>query len=135
MGKALVCERLQQLGCVIRPSANPGDGRLEITTVSGRELEVFVSTQRVGGYVFWTKRRLQPSAERFAALVLLDAGSAPELYLVPTTDWLDASHPLTDRDYEGLASEPEWGIAIGPASLGALRRYAWTDSVARRAFR
>jgi hypothetical protein len=36
----------------------PGRGKLEVETPSGRAVELFVSTQRAGGYVFWTKRRL-----------------------------------------------------------------------------
>lgn len=90
-------------------------------------LEVFVSTQRVGGYAFWTKRRLQPARDRFAAVVLIDDRIEPELYLVPSVEWDTASPPLTDRDYVGQASEPEFGIELGDSSLSSLRRYAWSD--------
>ncbi|WP_156028312.1 hypothetical protein [Candidatus Solirubrobacter pratensis] len=97
-------------------------------------MEVFVSTQRVGGYAFWTKRRLQPAGHRFVALVLLAEEPEPRLYLVPSDEWLDASPPLTDRDYEGKASEPEYGIEIGRSSLTSLRRYAWTEAAANGYF-
>jgi len=50
-------------------------------------------TQRVGGYVFWTKRRLQPASTRFVAIVLLDDAEDPNLYLVPSTEWRNASPP------------------------------------------
>jgi hypothetical protein len=133
-GKDLVASTLEQLECRVRRPGNPRDGRLEVTARDGRALEVFVSTQRVGGYVFWTKRRLAPAAHRFAAVVLLGNGPEPELYLVPSQEWLNPSPPLTDRDYEGQKSQPEFGIAIGPSALGSLRRYAWTDTAARQHF-
>jgi hypothetical protein len=133
-GKALVEERLNRLGCAVTPPSNPIDGRLEVRTGSGRSLEVFVSTQRVGGYAFWGKKRLQPADHRFAALVLVNDGSEPGLYLVPTEEWLDAARPLTDRDYEGKASEPEYGIEINRASIPSLRRFAWTEAADRNFF-
>jgi hypothetical protein len=133
-GKRTVTSRLQGIGCDVTAPANRRDGKLSVRTESGRGLEVFVSTQRVGGYAFWTKRRLQPARGRFAAVVLLDAGPDTELYLVPSTEWLDASAPLTDRDYAGQASEPEYGIELGASSLLSLRRFAWNDRVAREHF-
>jgi hypothetical protein len=134
-GKDLVTERLEGLGCTVTRSSNPIDGKLGVRTSGGRSLEVFVSTQRLGGYAFWTKRRLQPSRHRLAALVLLGDDPQPELYIVPSYDWLRAEPPLTDRDYEGRASDPEYGIDLGPASLPSLRRYAWTDTTAKHCFR
>jgi len=50
---------------------------------------------------------------------------------IPSLDWLDPSPPLKSPDYQGLKSHPEYGIRIGPASLDALRRYAWTDEATR----
>ena len=87
-------------------------------TPSGRSIEVFVSTQRLGGYVLWTKRRLQPATNRFAAIVLLADAEDPNVYLVPSTEWLRASPPLTDRDNVGKQSEPEYGISLGLTGTG-----------------
>jgi len=77
--------------------------------------------------VFWTKRRMQPASDRHAVLVLLLDGDEPALYCIPTLEWLTPTHPLTDRDYVGRQSEPEWGVEISGAALGALGRYAWTS--------
>jgi hypothetical protein len=133
-GKDYVTERLEGLGCTVTRASNPVDGRLSVRTAGGRALEVFVSTQRVGGYAFWTKRRLQPSGDRFAVLVVLAEASEPDVFLVPSTDWVAAAPPLTDRDYVGRKSEPEYGIELAPAALPLLQRYAWTDAKAKRAF-
>jgi hypothetical protein len=133
-GKGLVSDRLECFGCNVTHAANPIDGRLSVHTASGRALEVFVSRQRVGGYAFWTKRRLQPAPNRYAALVLLSDAPEPDLYLVPSTDWLHAEAPLTDRDYEGRKSEPEYGIDISAAAVSQLARYAWSGSTANSYF-
>jgi hypothetical protein len=102
--------------------------KLEVETPSGRSVEVFVSTQRLGGYVFWTKRRFEPASNRFAAIVLLTEAEDPDVYLVPSTEWRSASPPLTDRLNVGKRSEPEYGISLARSSLPALQRYAWSGS-------
>jgi hypothetical protein len=111
------------------------DSKLQVHTPSGRLIEVFVSTQRVGGYVFWTKRRLQPAGDRIAAIVLLADEEGPELYLLPSTEWRSASPPFTDRDNIGKKSEPEYGISLARSSLPALQRYRWNESSAKDLFR
>lgn len=131
LGKAIVTERLEGIGCTVHAPSSLIDGKLDVQTPSGRSIEVFVSTQRVGGYVFWTKRRLQPARERFAAIILLTDGEDPHLYLVPTTEWLHASPPFTDRDNIGKRSEPEFGISLARSSLPALERYLWNDASAK----
>jgi hypothetical protein len=135
LGKRLVTERLERLGCAVQPPASSRDGKLDVRTPSGRSLEVFVSTQRVGGYVFWTKRRLQLASNRFAAIVLVADDDDPTLYLVPTTEWRHAVRPLVDRDNVGKRSEPEYGISLARSSLATLERYAWDESSRSDAFR
>jgi hypothetical protein len=122
-GRTKVIDRLEAIGCTIedRPTAGP----LPVMTPSGREVEVFVSTQRLGGYAFWTKRRLQPASDRFAAIVLLSDGEDPEVFLLPTTEWRNASPPFRDRDNVGKRSEPEYGVSLARSWLPTLQRYAW----------
>ena len=131
LGRTLVRERLESLGCTVKTPSSLIDGRLEVETPSGRSIEVFVSTQQVGGYVFWTKRRFQPASTRFAAIVLLVDAEDPHVYLVPSTEWLSASPPLKDRDNIGKRSEPEYGISLARSSLPALERYGWDEASAK----
>src|SRR5262249_17168740 len=125
LGKTIVRARLKSLGCEVETPSSLVDGRLQVRTPSGRSLEGFVSTQRVGGYVFWTKRRFTPADDRFAAIVLLTDPKDPVVYLVPSTEWRQASPPFTDRDNVGKKSEPEYGISLARSSLPALQRYVW----------
>jgi len=85
------------------------DGRRAVRTPSGGAVEVVVSTLRISGCVFWTKRRLQPAGNRFAALVLLAEGDAPDVYLVPTTECCSASPPFTHRENVGKRASPSTG--------------------------
>jgi hypothetical protein len=135
LGKAIVIERLENLGCTVQAPSSLIDGKLAVRTPTGRAIEVFVSTQRVGGYAFWTKRRLQPASNRFAAIVLLADGEGPAVYLVPSTEWRSASPPFTDRDNAGKQSEPEYGISLARSSLPALERYGWDERSASGYFR
>jgi hypothetical protein len=135
LGRTIVTERLENLGCIVKPPSSRTAGKLEVETPSGRSLEVFVSTQRVGGYVFWTKRRFEPASDRFAAIVLLAEADQPDVYLVPSTEWRSASPPLTDRPNIGKKSEAEYGISLARSSLPALQRYAWNGTFGNDYFR
>jgi hypothetical protein len=129
-GRRAVTERLEEIGCQVQAGSGTGTGPLQVRTASGREIEVFVSTQRLGGYAFWTKRRLQPAPERFAAIVVLGDEDEPEVLLVPSTEWLSAAPPLRDRDNVGKRSEPEYGISLAASWLPTLRRFAWDPTTA-----
>jgi hypothetical protein len=119
----------------VKPPSGRSAGKLEVETPSGRSVEVFVSTQRLGGYVFWTKRRFTPASNRFAAIVLLADADNPNVYLVPSTEWRNASPPLTDRPNIGKRSEPEYGISVARSSLPVLERYAWNGKSGNEHFR
>ena len=135
LGKTTVRDRLESRGCTVKMPTSQIDGRLEATTPSGRSLEVFVSTQRVGGYAFWTQRRLPLASDRFVAVVLLADADDPSVYIVPSTDWRDASPPLKNRPNIGKKSEPEFGISLARSSLPALARYAWDEASTQDQFR
>ncbi|HET7051073.1 MAG TPA: hypothetical protein VFI54_22590 [Solirubrobacteraceae bacterium] len=130
LGRTIVTKRLEGLGCTVKPPSSLTGGKLDVQTASSRSLEVFVSTQRLGGYVFWTKRRFQPASDRFAAVVLLTDADDPDVYLVPSTEWLNAAPPLKDRPNIGKGSEAEYGISLARSSLPALARYDWDGSSA-----
>jgi hypothetical protein len=135
LGKTTVRDRLESLGCTVKMPSSLIDGRLEVETPSGRSIEVFVSTQRIGGYAFWTQRRLPLARHRFAAVVLLAGADGPSVYIVPSTDWRDASPPLKNRPNVGKKSEPEFGISLARASLPALSRYSWDEASTQDRFR
>ena len=133
-GRTLVTTRLERVGCTVKPPTKRGEP-FSVRTPSALALEMYVSTQRVGGYVFWPKRRFTPAINLLAAVVLLVDAPEPDLYLIPSTEWLDAKPPFTDRDNIGKRSEPEYGISVARSSLPALEPFLWTESAANRILR
>ena len=88
-------------------------------------LEVQIKTVRLAspGYVFMRKRHFSLHANRRLALVVLQEGHFPELYLLPASLWQQPVSPFSSKDYEGLKSDPEYGLTVSPKSLAALEPY------------
>jgi len=79
----------------------------------GRNYSVQVKTVRNRNYAFIRKCDFK-GAPFTLALVVLDEGQPPALYVVHSTDWTpDATPLLVERDYDGLKSEPEYGVQPG----------------------
>ena len=57
-------------------------------------------------YVFMRKDKFRVTPNLLLRLIILDANSEPEMYLIPATAWRDAKPPFVDRDYNGLKSLP-----------------------------
>jgi hypothetical protein len=66
-----------------------------------------------------------------AAVVLLLDRRAPELYLIPSTEWARPNTLLVSRDYDGKRSKPEWGINLSQKNLPLLAKFSF-QSVATR---
>ena len=81
-------------------------------------------------YAFLTKASFAPAHDLLAALVLLDEGSDPAAYLIPSTAWHDPSPLLVDRDFIGKASAPEWGISITGKSRPLLEPFSFAGQAA-----
>lgn len=131
LGVELVTKRLESVGCAIEAPARRG-GTFEVRTPSDRTLRMYISTQHLGGYVFWPKRRFAPSADLLAAIVLIGGLAEPDVYLIPSSTWLDAKPPFTDRDNIGKRSEPEYGASVARSALPALEPFLWNDSGVKR---
>jgi len=91
--------------------------------------EVQVKSVRESKYVFMHKSVFPLSPRRVLALVTLVDGEEPQLYLIPATAWRRPSALLVSRDYKGLKSVPEWGIALSKRSAPLLAQYRFGDCV------
>ena len=92
-----------------------------------RYFDVQVKTARSAtSYVFMRKRHFTIEANRYLALVMLIEGGEPEMYLIPSTAWREPLPPFSSRDYPGLKSEPEYGLALTPAALQRLQAFRFT---------
>jgi hypothetical protein len=126
--RAIVERLLADRGYDVSRDADIRSGRL---TVRGRtQFEIYVSGASGWGYPFWTERRLQPGPARFATIVRFPGGSIEhEVYLIPTLDWVNPEPPLVNPQYEGLKSEPEYGVRLTAANYDDLQRYRWDRRV------
>jgi hypothetical protein len=100
----------------------------------GPFVQVQVKSLRSFGYVFMRKSCFPLEDCTYLALGLLFDGSEPELFLIPSLKWSSPDGTFVDRDYQGLKSEPEWGINVSKKNLADLDRYkfeATLESIVR----
>jgi hypothetical protein len=107
--------------------------RFAVARGKGTIYDVRVRTCRPpgGNYTFLTKSELELRESVVVVLVLLHEGESPDLYLIPSLAWQEPSSLLVDRDYEGLASAPEWGISLSGKSLPLLAEFNFAREAGR----
>ena len=128
----LAARRIADLGYRVERDDNRVSGLLRVAGAHGR-FEIYVAcVNGPTGYPMWLERRLALARDHLVMVLLYaDSTTDPEFYVVPTEEWRSPQPPLVNPQYDGLASEPEYGIRISPSSHETLQRYRWrggTDS-------
>lgn len=95
----------------------------------GPFVQVQVKSLRSPGYVFMRKTKLALDPRTFIAFGLLLNGKPPLLYLIPSMVWLNPGPVFVSHDYEGKASEPEWGINVSKKNLPLLEPYLFATTI------
>jgi hypothetical protein len=80
-------------------------------------------------YVFMRKDKFRLAPNLLLALVILGAGSEPEMYLIPASAWRNAKPPFADRDYDGKKSAPEYGLTLSPSNMMALEPFRFAGTI------
>ena len=93
----------------------------------GPFLTIQVKSVRELGYVFMQKKKFQLTKDMYLALVILNEGKEPDLYLIPAKAWQSPNELLVDRNYEGKKSKPEWGINISGKNMPLLDAYSFSQ--------
>lgn len=112
MGVAAAQAAFRPAGCTIfEPKETRTPTRFAHARGKAPMYDIRVRTCRPPGvnYTFLTKAEVDFSESVIVVPVLLHDGESPDLYLISSLAWRDPSSLLVDRDYEGLASAPEWG--------------------------
>lgn len=124
-----IVERFRREGFAVDEDRERGRTRLRVKRGDGHSYEVRVATIRPpgGNYAYFTKASFRPSSDLLAALVLLEDGHDPSAFLIPSTAWQQPTPLLCDRDYEGKASAPEWGIQISGKSRPFLEEFSFAQ--------
>ena len=66
-----------------------------------RYYDVQVKSSRNANYIFFAKSKFALRENLLAAIVLFLDGQSPDLFLVPSSVWLQPNALFTSRDYEG----------------------------------
>lgn len=93
--------------------------------------EVQAKSSRNLNYIFLHKDKFPLREPLMAAVVLFSDRRAPQLYLIPSTEWARPSALLVSRDYEGKQSKPEWGINLSQKNLPLLAEFSFQSVVSR----
>lgn len=82
-------------------------------------------------YTFVTKSEIPELSDNILiALVKWQNEQPVSLYLIPTSEWNTGKwNILKDRDYEGLKSEPEWGIDINQSNKYELNNFRFSKFI------
>lgn len=88
-----------------------------------RFYEVQVKSSRNNTYVFIPKSKMELTADRLVCLLLFSDNAMPSVYVIPATAWANANDLLSNKDYIGLKSPPEWGIQISGKNMPLLQPY------------
>jgi len=94
-----------------------------------RYYDVQVKSARGFKYIFFPKDKFSPRDNLLAAIVLFFDGEPPQLYLIPSKEWLKPNALLVSRDYEDKKSKPEWGLNLSKKNLPLLSRFAFDKIV------
>ena len=103
---------------------------------NGPFLEVQVKSVRGFQYVFFPKSNFQKKENLIGAVVLFPKAqdsklSEPKLFLIPSLEWENKNALLSERNYPGLKSKPEYGVNISKKNMGLLERYEFKSMVDR----
>jgi hypothetical protein len=121
----LIASRVALLGYqVYRPLADDRGVDLLVDVGHGRHVAVQVKAVRhtASSYVYMRKSTF--ALEPWTVLALVVYGNSldnqPQVYFVPAIEWRSPRSPLTDYDYVGGKSAPEYGLNV---------RKAWRDEL------
>ncbi len=95
----------------------------------GSYLSIQVKSIRESGYVFMQKDKFTPSKDLYLALVILNEGKEPNLYLIPSPAWQESNDLFKDKNYEGKKSKPEWGLNISGKNMPLLNDYSFSQAI------
>ena len=82
-------------------------------------------------YVFMRKKYFKINDDTlYLILFLLTDGEYPDMYIIPTSAWINSEGKLfVDRDYDGIKSEPEYGINLSQKNIPLLEKYKFKNMI------
>lgn len=82
-------------------------------STTGDYYEVQVKSVRKDNYVFIRKDKIELDDKHLVCFIRYVDGKLPECYVFPSTVWKNPDGALfVSRDYDGLKSDPEYGLNV-----------------------
>lgn len=82
------------------------------------------------GYIFMKKKYFEPHPNLYVVVGLLTDTEVPNLYLIPSTVWLNPNNVFVNREYgEDKISDPEWGLNISKKNMPAIEPYRFEKMI------
>jgi hypothetical protein len=92
---------------------------------TGSFYSIQVKSTRGMNYIFMRKDKFKLSPDVYLAVAILDEGTEPRLFLIPSEEWKHPNRLLVSRDYEGKKSKPEWGLNLSHKNIDLLEQYSF----------
>lgn len=86
--------------------------------------EIQVKSIREYGYVFMPKSTWHIDHDYlYLVLLIFKEGMLPNVYMIPATAWQNSDELFKDKNYEGLKSDPEFGLNLSLKNQPLLEPY------------
>jgi hypothetical protein len=96
---------------------------------NGRFSEIQVKSVRNSNYTFVRKDKFNIENENlYLCLLMFNNGVLPEVYLIPARIWKNPNPMFVDKDYEGLKSNPEYGVNFSRKNYNLLYLYRFEET-------
>ncbi len=93
-------------------------------TKNGSYLELHVKAVRQNNYTFMRKDKWNiDDNNTYLILMLFVDYKMPDVYMIPATAWKTPDALLSDKNYVGLKSKPEYGVNISKKNIPLLERF------------
>ena len=93
-------------------------------TWDDRYLELQVKAVRKNSYTFMSKDKWNINNQNtFLILLLFTDDRMPDVYMIPAAAWKNPDALLSDKDYVGLISKPEYGLNISKKNMPLLELF------------
>jgi hypothetical protein len=94
--------------------------------------DIQVKSVRGFNYIFFRKECFELRENLYAAIVILEDGEMPKLFLIPATAWCNPNSIFVNRTYEPPAkSKPEWGLNLSAKNQQLLNEYSFEKIIAK----
>lgn len=92
---------------------------------SSKYYEIQVKSIRNSGYVFLPKSKWDVDKENLILVLLMfQEGRIPNVFMIPSNAWKKPNELFKVREYDGLKSNPEYGLNLSLKNQSILERFS-----------